>query len=244
MFGGKGFATLTIDEGEAFLIQEGKQVSGSTSTSYTGKYLLKDNLLIYNGKTGVINLAKDVNVTNNSYYNNGTATKQSAFRVNTSTNVNFSNNAIESNISNTLIYSIAKNSLSNVFFANNYAKGVIQRNGVSVSGIFSKNKVFNAPQNLDFNISIGIPMGVGISKTALDNIKQKIALFHINVTNNHLDVNKTAMRDYVINHAPLGTTIDYTHFNDLINPYVVIRNMPNSHPSVKATGSKNFTLYL
>ena len=239
---GKGFATLSIDEGEAFLVQEGKQVSGSTSTSYTGKYLLKDNLFIYNGKSGVINLAKDVNVTNNSYYNNGTATKQSAFRVSTSTNVNFSNNAIEANIPNTIIYSIANNSLSSVFFENNYAKGVVQRNGVPILGIISKNKVFNDPQNLDFNVSIGIPAGIGTSQNALNAIKQKQKFYNIVVQKEHLDVNMSAMTKYIVENAP--GDINCTHYNDIKNPYVLITNIDSNHSIVKNGGFNQWKLFI
>ncbi len=52
------FANLTIDEGEAFLIQD-------NGASYRGRYLIENNLLLFNGKSGVINSSKNVTIKNN-----------------------------------------------------------------------------------------------------------------------------------------------------------------------------------
>jgi len=84
----KGFANLTIDEGEAFLIQD-------NGASYRGRYLIENNLLLFNGKSGVINSSKNVTIKNNSYYANGTNTRQAGFRINSSPNIELFNNAID-----------------------------------------------------------------------------------------------------------------------------------------------------
>ncbi len=234
----KGFATLTIDEGEAFLIQEGKRQNGSTSTNYSGKYLIKDNLIVYNGKTGVINLAKNVDLVNNSYYNNGGATKQSGFRINSGDNIYIAKNAIESNLANTIIYSV-KN--SNITLEQNYAKGVITQKKESVDGIIKVNKLFKDPQNLDFSLDRAIPSDIGIAKEALAKIKQKLHLYNITVQREHLEVNKSKMAQYIITHAP--GKIDCSHLNEK-KPYVLVYDINSSHPIKSKYGYNSFKLYL
>ena len=221
----KGFATLTIDEGEAFLIQEGKRQNGSNSTSYSGRYLIKDNLIVYNGKTGVINLAKNVDLINNSYYNNGGATKQSGFRVNSGKDIYIAKNAIESDLADTIIYSISKN--SKVTLEQNYAKGIITQKDNNIDGIIKVDKLFKNPQNLDFSLDEAIPSHIGISKETLANMKQKLNLYKINVQREHLEVNKSKMAQYIINHAP--GKIDCSHINDN-KPYILIYDINRSHP--------------
>ena len=205
----KKFATLNIDEGEAFLIQEGKQQDGTTSSSYNGKYLIKDNIIMYNGKTGVINLAKDVNLTNNSYYNNGGATKQSGFRISHTQHLNISNNAVESNIPDTIIYSRDKNS-TDINLTNNYAKGVITNDGSTIVGIEKVDRVFNDPENLDFSIVSELPQDIGASSSVIKDIKRKLALYNIRVYKKHMEVDRAKQTKYIVEHAP--GKVDCSHY--------------------------------
>ncbi len=235
----KGFATLTIDEGEALLIQEGKQANDTQSNSYNGKYLVKDNILLYNGKTAVSNLAKDVNFINNTLYNNGGATKQAGFRVGHSKNINIENNAIESNISQTVLYS-CDNSSSNINLINNYAKGVIANS--SIDGIKSVNKLFNDPKNFDFSIVSNLPQNIGAGKDAIINIKKKLKLYNIKVQRKHLKVNQANETKYIAEHAP--GKIDCSHYNDEKDPYILITDINSSHTLVKDLGITQFKLYI
>ncbi len=237
----KGFASLRVDEGEAFLIQEGKQVDGSDSSSYNGKYLVKDNLIIYNGKASSINLAKDINLTNNSYYNNGGATKQSGFRISHTKHLNIANNAVESNIANTIIYS-RDHSSSDINLTNNYAKGEITKDGSGIAGITSVSQIFKDPANLDFSIISDLPQNIGANSSAINNIKSKLALYNIKVHREHMDINKTAETKYIVEHAP--GKIDCSHYTDSDNPYVLITDINSSYPLVKDYNITEFKLYI
>ena len=237
----KEFATLRIDEGEALLIQEGKQNAGTTSSSYNGKYLIKDNLLIYNGKAVSINLAKDVNLTNNSYYNNGGATKQSGFRISHTNHLSIEKNAVESNIPNTIIYSRDHFS-DDVNITDNYAKGVITKNGTSIAGIESVDTLFKDPENLDFSIVSTLPQDIGASSSALSDIKNKLELYNIKVERKHMEVDKVSQTKYIVEHAP--GKVDCSHYNDAKDPYVLITDINSSHPIVKDVGASKFKLYI
>ncbi len=237
----KKFATLRIDEGEALLIQEGKQNAGTTSSSYNGKYLIKDNLMIYNGKAVSINLAKDVNLTNNSYYNNGGATKQSGFRISHTNRLTIENNAVESNIPNTIIYSIDHFS-KNINIMHNYAKGTITKNGSSIEGIESVDKLFKEPSNFDFSIVSNLPQDIGVSSTVIADIKNKLELYNIKVDRKHMEIDKAKQTKYIVEHAP--GKIDCSHYNDENEPYILITDINSSHPIVKDIHTNKFKLYI
>ncbi len=237
----KKFATLTIDEGEAFLIQEGKQQDGTSSSSYNGKYLIKDNLMLFNGKTGVINLAKDVNLTHNSYYNNGGATKQSGFRISHTDHLTIENNAVESNIANTIVYSRDRAS-SDVNLTHNYAKGVITKDGSTIVGIKEVDRVFNDPENLDFSIISGLPQDIGASSSAIADIKKKLELYNVKVERRHLEVDRAKQTKYIVEHAP--GKVDCSHYDDDEDPYVLITDINSTHPIVTDAHSNEFKLYI
>ena len=62
----KGFTKMVIDEGEGLLIQQdGKRTFG-------GKFIVKNNLFLYNGKGISLNRSYNVSVVNNKFYHNGT----------------------------------------------------------------------------------------------------------------------------------------------------------------------------
>jgi len=208
---------------------------------YNGKYLIKDNLILFNGKTGVINLAKDVNLTNNSYYNNGGATKQSGFRISHTNNLDISNNAVESNISNTIIYSRDKLS-TNVNIVHNYVKGVVTKNNAFVQGINVVSSIFKDPANFDFSIVSSLTQNIGASSAVIEKIKGKIALYNIAVQRIHMDVNKTAQTKYIVDTAP--GNIDCSHYNDVNNSYVLVTNIDTNHTIVTNVLTNQFKLYI
>ena len=237
---GKGFATLSIDEGEAFLIQEGKQVSGSSATSYSGRYLIKDNVMLYNGKSGVINLAKNVTVSNNSYYNNGTATKQSGFRVNKSTDIVIEKNAVESNVANTIVYSVG--GASSVDLTDNYVKGVVTTQNSNIDGITEiSHDIFNDPSNFDFSIVASLQQDIGASKTARDSMREKLERFKIDITNQHQSHDESEQTKTIVETAP--GKIDCSNYNDA-KPYVRVYDIDSTHPIVADKGLSEFKLYI
>ena len=236
----KKFATLTIDEGEAFLIQEGKQQDDTNSSGYNGRYLIKDNLILYNGKSGVVNLAKNVDLINNSYYNNGGATKQAGFRVSHSKDINILNNAVEADIEDTIIYSVDRAS-SDINLSNNYAKGVITKGGDAIEGIESVEEIFNEPEQFDFSIVADLPQNIGVSKEVIEDIKSKLELYNIQVKRDHLEVDKVAQTKYIVEHAP--GKIDCSHYSDE-KPYITITDINSSHRLVTDVHTTKFKLYI
>jgi len=237
----KKFATLSIDEGEAFLIQEGKQQNGTSTSSYNGKYLVKDNLILFNGKAGVVNLAKDINITNNSYYNNGGTTKQSAFRISNTNHMNVTNNAIESNIADTIIYSRDRDS-NDIELAHNYAKGEMTKDGSTVTGIASREQIFNDPDNFDFSIVSSLPQDIGVSSTVLQDLKKKVDLYAIKVQKRHMEIDEVAQTKYIVEHAP--GDVSCKNYNDEKNPYVMISNIDSSHTLVTDSHTSEFKLMI
>ncbi len=197
--------------------------------------------MLFNGKTGVINLAKDVNLTNNSYYNNGGATKQSGFRVSHTDHLTIENNAVESNIANTIVYSRDRAS-SDVNLTHNYAKGVITKDGSTIAGIKEVDRVFKDPANLDFSIVSGLPQDIGASSSAIADMKRKLELYNIKVERRHLEVDRAKQTKYIVEHAP--GKIDCSHYDDDEDPYVLITDINRTHPIVKDVHVNEFKLYI
>jgi hypothetical protein len=61
----KGFAELKIDEGSSTLVQV-------NDGDYTGRYLIKDNFYLFNGKGISVSDTENVDIQNNTLYMNGT----------------------------------------------------------------------------------------------------------------------------------------------------------------------------
>lgn len=146
-------------------------------------------------------MAKDINFSNNSFYNNGGATKQAGFRIGHSKRIVIENNALESNIPLSVLYSVDKNS-SGISLSNNYAKGVITSDGSEIVGIESVNKLFNNPTNLDFSIVSNLPQKIGASSGAIAKIKEKLKRFNIKVQREHIEINQAQQSKYIVEHAP------------------------------------------
>ena len=96
----KGFAKMVIDEGESFLIQQKDDASkkGAKSGKYNGRYLVKNNLILYNGKGSSLNKADNIDLIANDFYCNGTTAtskKAGGIRGNNTNNDNFIDNAIQ-----------------------------------------------------------------------------------------------------------------------------------------------------
>jgi len=221
----KGFATLTIDEGEAFLIQEGTQQDDTTSTSYEGNYLIANNIIAYNGKTGVINLAKNTTVQNNSYYLNGTLTRQAGFRVNKSDDVVLQNNAIVA-ASNKLTYSVGGDYTP--YVDNNYVNG---GKNSSIEGMEQVDEMlFADPTSFDFTLSDAVVQNIGVSKDVNADLQEMLQRYKIEFTPTHYVVDKVALTKAIVEARPEGSTVDYSHYDDE-KSYVVVQNLPAGHPA-------------
>jgi hypothetical protein len=232
----KGYAKLTIDEGEAFLIQENYDpLKGDTG--YTGRYLIENNLILYNGKTGVVNRSNRVVIKNNSYYMNGYLTHKAGFRENASDDILHINNVIDANRSWGLIYSIG--SSTNVVNINNYARGYANYlpEGITLIDF----PPFKNPEKFDFSVS-NLPDDVGVKRDILFKMKEKLLRYHLKIEPVKYTPNLKQMTKDIIDLRPKGSEVDYSHYNDE-NPYVIIKNLPASHPVVSLTGKREFILY-
>ena len=145
----KGFSKLVIDEGESFLLQqkEDSNKKGAKSGHYEGRYLVKNNLILYNGKGSSLNKVQRVDFVHNYLYCNGTTANNIAaggIRGNHTSYDNFLDNFISS-CGNRLAVSVVG---EHNFFKGNIAKSKTQKPMV---GLKLVDKVFNDPENLDFN---------------------------------------------------------------------------------------------
>jgi len=144
----KGFAKLVIDEGESFLIQQKDDANkkGATKGEYNGRFLVKGNIILYNGKGTSLNKANNIDLIANTLYCNGTTAKSikaGGIRANQSNNDTFIDNAVES-CKNKKAFSIkGKNNI----FKNNYAKSSTQK---PINGVKIVKTLFKDPKNLNF----------------------------------------------------------------------------------------------
>ena len=145
----KGFTTMVIDEGYSFLIQERDDATkkGAKSGHYNGKYLAKNNLILFNGKGLSINKADRVNLRHNTLYCNGTTatgTKAAGIRVNNASHhIRIQNNAVET-CGRGIAYSVP---LKQVEMVNNYAKSAVK---TPIKGVTYLERLFKDPRHLDF----------------------------------------------------------------------------------------------
>jgi len=222
----KGFVTLEIDEGEAFLIQEGKQQDNSSSSSYKGKYLVENNIIAYNGKSGVINLAKNTTIKNNSYYLNGTNTKQAGFRINKSSDIELSNNVIVAN-ENTFIYSVGGDDIP--VLSHNYGENGKDKNlpiGLEKISFL----LFNAPKKFDFSLNKQLPQDIGANQSIVTKIQKKLTQYKIVFKPTNFKMNKEKLTQSIIDAKPKDAIADYTHYDDN-ESYITIQNLPLNHPA-------------
>lgn len=145
----KGFTAMTIDEGYSFLIQEKDDATkkGVKSGHYNGRYLAKNNLILFNGKGLSVNKADRVQLVANDLYANGTTAtspKAAGIRVNKDAfKVLIEDNAVETR-GNGIAYSVPARK---VRLKNNYAKS---RHRVPMPGVVYVDKLFEDPQHLNF----------------------------------------------------------------------------------------------
>ena len=144
----KGFCTLTIDEGESFLIQQKDDPTkkGAKSGHYEGRYLVKNNLILFNGKGTSLNKADHIDVVANTLYCNGTTacnTSAAGIRGNKTSHDTFIDNAVET-CKNGIAYSIKGKDNR---FKNNFAKSAKPK---PMPGIMYVDTLFRNPRQLDF----------------------------------------------------------------------------------------------
>ena len=145
----KGFSKLIIDEGESFLLQQKDDVNkkGAKSGHYVGRYLVKNNLILYNGKGTSLNKVQRVDFVQNYLYCNGTTAKSikaGGIRGNNTNYDTFVGNYISSCGNKLVISVIGKHNI----FKDNIVTSKAQK---PMQGITLVRHAFNDPENLNFN---------------------------------------------------------------------------------------------
>jgi len=173
----KGFATLTIDEGEAVLVQ----INNGT---YRGRYLVQDNFMLYNGKGLVVNKTNNADIYSNTLYMNGTtlAGSSKGLRGNTTNDVVIQNNAVQVPVD---VYSNAYSMGRSTFttLTNNYLIGgdTLSNKYVPLAGNNFVSTIFNDPANLDFSIAPALPQNIGASQTVWAALKARADAYGIRI---------------------------------------------------------------
>lgn len=145
----KGFSKLVIDEGESFLLQQKEDANkkGARNGHYSGRYLVRNNLILYNGKGTSLNKVDRVDLVRNYLYCNGTtatSVKAGGIRGKNTNYDTFINNYISSCKNKMAVSVIGKHNT----FKNNIVKSKIQK---PIPGVKIVDRVFTDPKHLDFN---------------------------------------------------------------------------------------------
>ncbi len=185
----KGFAKLVIDEGEALLIQENEKIKDKLSN---GRYLVKDNVFLFNGKGVNLNKTGMVDVIENCCYCNGTTLTGNlggGIRANKVANCKFIRNFVVT-CGKKIGFSI--NGKNNLVFEN-YLEGRLKK---SIEGVLLIKKLFRNPSKLDFyNKIVGVKFNLLLNnlKKMLARINEKVkpTNYKVNYRRQILDILKT-----------------------------------------------------
>jgi len=144
----KGFSKLTIDEGESFLIQQDDDPRNTKAKfgNYNGRFLVKNNIILYNGKGSSLNKANNIDMIENFLYCNGTTASSinaGGIRGNNTNNDLFKNNLIEV-CQDKIGFSVTG---YNNYLLNNHIKSTTQK---FLPGLIIESKLFENPKKLNF----------------------------------------------------------------------------------------------
>ena len=228
----KGYTTMLIDEGYSFLVQEADDAAkkGAKKGNYNGKYIAKNNLILFNGKGLSINKADNVELMQNFLYCNGTTAsspKAAGVRVNSgSREIRIVNNGVET-CDRGIAYSIAT---KKAHLENNYAKSQVH---IPIKGVKYVHTLFKNPQKLDFTS----PYFGDKAAQLLASFKPLLTRYHIRLKPTHYRVNLDRQINDIIKYAPKTSKTKIIKKGDAIYLY----NLNNR--GIKGL-KKNYILYL
>jgi len=227
----KGFSKLVIDEGESFLIQQKDDPSkkGAKKGKYSGRYLVENNLILFNGKGTSLNKADNIDFVKNTLYCNGSTTKSikaGGVRANHSNHDRFLDNAVES-CKNRMAFSVVGH--DNIF-ERNFAVSKSQK---PINGVKIVDKLFRNPKKLDFYSK---EFGSRANKL-LDSFSKMLREYNIKVKPTNYVVDSKKMVEDIIKTIPKKSDTVIKRYKDRVE----IKNINNS--GIKGLG-KSFTLKL
>ncbi len=182
----KGFARLVIDEGESFLIQQKDDAikKDARQGHYLGRYLVKGNLILYNGKGTSLNKADHIDLIGNTLYGNGTtATSPNAAGIR-------GNHTRYNRIINNAIGTTKEGKAISIRGVNNFFKGNVAESRIQkpMPGLTLVSHLFRDPKHLDYATEA---FGDRANKL-LASFQPMLSQYHITVkpTGYQVDLNK------------------------------------------------------
>jgi len=210
---GKGFAHLTIDEGEGILVQ-------TNNGDFSGRYLIKNNFLLYTGKGVVVNKTDRADVQNNTLYDSGTTIAGSfkGVRASLTQDSSFKDNAVVIH-GEGHSFNMGKSPLAKVALANNCGNG-----DESLTGVNIKQAIFADPAKLNFSTLNGCE---GANMETWNTLKQKADAYGIVIEPTQWIPDYTDLTRGVVEHIPEGSIVDWSSWNDTESFDLNITNIPD-----------------
>jgi hypothetical protein len=199
----KGFADLKIDEGSSTLAQV-------NDGDYTGRYLIKDNFYLFNGKGISVSGTNKVDIQNNTLYMNGSTIsgKFTGLRLDNVKDGVVSNNSVV--VSNQDLALSVKGELG-VSLKANYLQG-----GDNIadlpSGVTLVSQVFTEPEKLNFASAIKGKQ-VGASLATWKKLKQKADMLKLQIKPTEWNVDYVAQTKSVVDSIPTGSIVDFSQWD-------------------------------
>ncbi len=210
----KGFATMVIDEGESFLIQERDDAAkrGAKRGDYDGIYEVRGNLILFNGKGSSINKADNVELVANDLCCNGTtATSPQAAGIRVdkeSRRIEVRDNAVQT-CADGIAYSIKA---KEVKLHNNYAKSEIK---TPLPGVTYVQRLYRDPAHCDFSN----PYFGQRANELLASFRPMLRRYAIIVTPTHYRVDVQKQIADILRYVPRTSATRIERFEDRIEIY-------------------------
>ena len=193
----KGFVKLEIDEGNGLHMQ-------NTEGKFSGRFLAKNNLLIYNGKAGLgLNTIANSTIRNNSFYQNAQAVRSSGeLSLQPPDKAHAEPNSIRKNLFHPLSerVTIKDFNQTNPYqgIGNNY--GVPAQDADALAGhVQSVSSVFTDPENSNFSPSSLVPSDYGVPQATLATFASKMEEYGINIAPAPTKITDAYLRELKMN---------------------------------------------
>jgi len=196
----KGFAKLTIDEGEGILVQ-------INDGNYTGRYTIKNNFLLFDGKGIVINKTDRADILNNTLYHTGTTISGQfkGIRASLTKDTLIKDNSVEI-LGEGISFSLGKSDISQVKLIHNCGNGKEQLAGVEI-----RDKIFKDPEHLDFTPIDGCS---GADINIWNRLKTKLDKLGVEIAPTNWVPDYDSLTKGVIDNIPKGSKIDWSGWKD------------------------------
>jgi hypothetical protein len=199
----KGKAHLTIDEGEGVLVQ-------INNADYRGRYLIKNNFLLFTGKGIVVNQTNKADLVHNTLYKSGTtiAGNFRGLRGNGTDDTTIEGNAV-SVVPDGYAYSMGGGS-SNLSIKENCLDGAKR---LDIEGLHYTDTIFVNPKELDFHPTDECSK-TGASIKVWERLKAKADEYGIKIEPTNWKPDYVNLTKEIIEHIPKDAKIDWSTWSD------------------------------